>query len=186
MTKTPAADNFDFAEWFGDATPEESHDVFTRTDLVGEINRLTRQIEEDDRAAVESGGEKGLGEEATPDEEKLAELLEEFMASKRTIYLRGLTQDERNKLRKQHEASGNGPEDWPRRCLSASIVAMRKPGEPRRPTKLTYGAVVKLHAQLGEGQTADLFKKYQQATSGIPTVDADFLQRRSGQGATEE
>lgn len=184
MTKTPNPNDFDFADWFGDAdVPEESCDVFTGTNLVGEINALQRQIEEDDRAR---DVEASLGEEMSPAEEKLAGLLEEYLASKRTVFIKGLTQGERTKLRGQHEASKSGDEDFPRRCLSASIVALRRPGGQRTPTKLTLGAVEKLHAQIGDGQMTKLFQTYQQATSGIPAVDADFLLRRSGPANTEE
>lgn len=181
MSKKP---DFDFGEWFGNETaPEESHDVFTATGLVGEINALTRQIEEDDRGR---DVEASLGDEASEAEERLAELLKEFLASKLTVYIRGLQPGERIAVRKAHEASGRPDQDFAERCLAASIVGLRKAGQERTPVSLSLSAVQKMHKQLGDGQMAELFKTYQQATGGVPTVDADFLLRRSGPGSTEE
>lgn len=183
MTKKNAND-FDFAEWIGDGNvPEESVDIFTATNLVGEITALTRQIEEDDRGR---DVEPSLTDEASPGEERLAQMLTEYLASKRTVYIKGLTPGERAAIRKAHEASGRPDEDFPERCLSASIVAMRRPHGERTPVNLSLSAIQKMHRQIGDGQMASLFRTYQQATSGIPTVDADFLLRRSGPASTEE
>lgn len=179
-------DKFDFADWFGNAdAPEESCDIFTATHLVGEINALQRQIEEDDRGA-EGVTERTLSAEMSPDEERLAELYTEFLASKRTVFIRGLDQSERRDIRKAHEASGQPDEDFALRCLSKAIVALKRPGQPRTDTRITLGAMHKLHRQIGEGQMALLVETYQNATSAVPQVDADFLRRRSGQGDTEE
>lgn len=184
MTKNTTPETFDFADWFGGAdAPEESVDIFTATNLVGEIGRLQRQIEENDR--VTAAEERGLGDEMTDEEQELAVLLEQFLASKRTVFIRGLDQDERTKIRKAHEASRQPDEEFALRCLSAAIVALQKPGGDRTPTRLTLSAVKKLHRQIGEGQMARLFETYQQATAGLPNVDADFLLKRSGQGDTE-
>lgn len=183
--KNPTPADFDFTDWFGDVGhPEESHDVFTRTDLVGEIGALQRQIAEEDRVNVSL--ERGLGDEMSPTEARLAELLQMFADSKRTFFLRGLSPEERTAIRKAHDASGRGDEDFPERCLSASIVAVQRPGGERTAIKLTLSAVQKLHRQLGDGQMANLFRTYQQVTSGVPAVDADFLLRRSGQADTAE
>lgn len=178
---------FDFSDWFGDVdAPEESCDVFTATNLLGEIGALQRQIEENDRASSVDPSEKSLEDESSPEEERLAELLEKFLASKRTVFIRGLDQQERNAIRKAHEASRQPDDDFANRCLAAAIVAMKKPGQDRQPVRMTVGLVKKLHRQLGEGQMTELFRTYQNATSAVPQVDADFLLRRSGQGATEE
>lgn len=184
MTKKTNAADFDFAEWIGGGSvPEESIDIFTATNLVGEINALTRQIQEDDRGR---DVEPSLGDEASPEEERLAELLTEYLASKRTVYIKGLQPGELIAIRKAHEASGRPDHDFPERCLSASIVAMRRPRGERTPVNLSLSAVQKMHKQIGDGQMAALFQTYQQATKGIPAVDADFLLRRSGSASTEE
>lgn len=177
-------EDFDFSEWFGNTTtPEESHDVFTATGLVGEINALTRQVQEDDRGRDVEGS---LGDDASDTEARLAELLKEFLASKLTVYIRGLQHGELIAIRRAHEASRKPDQDFALRCLAASIVGLRRAGGERTPVKMTLSAVEKMHKQIGEGQMAELFKTYQQATNGVPTVDADFLLRRSGPANTEE
>lgn len=184
MGNTPQ--DFDFADWFGNVgAPEESVDVYTRTDLVGEITALQRRISEADEA-TEAVGERSLEDEMSPEEEKLAELLEAFQLSRVTFYLRGLSQEERISIRKAHEASGQPDHAFALRCVAKSVVALRRPGTDRTPTTLRLGDIEKLHRQLGEGQMANLFQAYQQATSGVPQVDADFLLRRSGQGDSPE
>lgn len=177
-------ETFDFADWFGNkGVPEESVDIYTRTDLVGEINRLQRAIEENDRV---NAVERSLGDEMDEEETRLAELLDEYTASKVTFYLRGLTQDERNSIRKAHEASREGDEHFPVRCVAKSIVALKRPGQERTKASMSVTHVRKLHRQIGDGQMARLFQTYQQVTSGVPIVDADFLLRRSGPEDTEE
>ncbi|WP_341394068.1 hypothetical protein [Arthrobacter sp. G119Y2] len=185
MTKKLDPNAFNFADWFGDANrPEESADVFTRNSLVGEINRLQRQIEEDDRAA---DVEASLGgEAASANEENLAELLQQFVDSKITVYVKALTPGERTAIRKAHDASGQPDEDFTIRALSASITALRKPGGARTAANLSYGDVIKLVEQIGDAQIEVLFNAYRQATSGLPTVDADFLLKRSGPANTPE
>lgn len=185
MSTTNTAEDFDFAEWFGDAgVPEESIDVFTRADLVGEISALQRTIQENDQ--VDLVEEKSLGDEMSPEEERLAELLQLFADSKRTFYIRGLSGGQLKTIRKQHETSGRDATDFVERCLSASIVGLRRPGGDRTKVTLNLSNIQKLHTQLGDGQFAEMFKTYQQATSGVPVVDADFLHRRSGQDAGAE
>lgn len=182
MTKTP--ETFDFTEWFGNEhVPEVSVDVFTATGLVGEITALQRRIAENDTVA---DVDRSLGDEMSDEEEQLAALLQEFADSRRTVYLQGLDQDARTAIRKAHEASGKGDQDFALRCVAASVVAMKKPGGKRQDMRLNLSTVQKLHRQLGEGQMSQLFQGYQQATSGIPTVDADFLLRRSGRESTGE
>lgn len=182
MTKKP--ETFNFSEWFGGGdVPEVSVDVFTATHLVGEITALQRRITDNDAVAA---AERSLADDMDEDEAALAQLLQEFADSRRTFYLRGLDQDARTAIRKAHEASRQPDGDFALRCVAASTAALRKPGGERTPLKLTLSTVKKLHKQLGEGQMAQLFEGYQQATSGIPNVDADFLLRRSGQGNTEE
>ena len=185
MTKKLDPNAFNFADWFGNTNrPEESADVFTRNSLVSEINRLQRQIEEDDRAA---DAEASLGDEAvSPNEEELAELLQQFIDSKVTVYVKALTPGERTAIRKAHEASGQPDEDFTIRVLSASITALRKPGGTRTPANFSYGDVIKLVEQIGDAQIEVLFNAYRQATSGLPTVDADFLLKRSGPANTPE
>ena len=184
MTKKNTPDTFDFAEWFGDENvPEESRDVFTGAHLVGEINALQRQIEEDDRGAPL---ERSIGDEMSEDEERLAGLLQEFADSKRTLYMRGLTPGQLRSIRKAHEASHQDDEDFVHRCIAASVVAIRTPKGKRTPVSLSLSGVQKLERQIGSGQIALLFKTYQQVTAGVPTVDADFLLRRSGPESTQE
>lgn len=175
---------FEFSEWFGDEdVPEASLDVFLATGMVGEIQALQRRIEEGDRVR---DVEASLADDQSDDEEALAALLQEFADSRVTVYIKGLTHNERRAIRKAHDASHQPDEDFPERCLASSIVALKKANGTREDVSMSLSAVQKLHKKVGDGQFAQLFQTYQQATSGIPHVDADFLLKRSGQANTQE
>lgn len=188
MPISDEAKNFDFDSWFGGAAlPEESADVYTRGDLMGRINYLTRRIEEAQRVAAAGVEESAAGEES-PAEELEAELtgiLEEFAASRVTVYLRALEKPERVTLRKQHESalkSGTvGDEDFAIRTVAASVVGLQAPGQEKRTdVRMSVAQVKDLYSRIGEAQMALLFAAQQTATNAAPVVRADFLQKSSG------
>lgn len=182
------ANTFNFQDWFGGATlPRESADVYTKGNLVGRINYLTRRIEEAQRVAAAAPEEGALGEENSVEAmtEELIALLEEFNASRVTVYLRALEPTERRKVRKAHDAAlkskTEGDEGFVIRMVAASIVALQAHGQDdETPASFTVPQVKELYTKIGEAQMALLFQAQQQATNAAPRVSADFLPKPSG------
>lgn len=190
-----AAQKFDFDSWFGKAAlPVESADVYTRGDLVGRINYLTRRIEEEQRiAAAGADSEASLGEATVAEDltEEYAALLQEFADSRVTVYLRALEKPERVKLRKAHDAAlkagQEGDEGFVIRSVAQSIVGLQAHGQTERTdVRMQVGQVKDLYSRIGEAQMAHLFEAQQTATNAIPRVSADFLQKPSGPAAGPE
>lgn len=187
MPISDEAKNFDFNSWFGGAgLPEESADVYTKGNLVGRINYLTRRIEEAQRVAAAGADEASVGEETGTEEleAELTALLEEFAASRVTVYLRALELPERRKIRKQHEAAlkskTEGDEGFVIRSVAAAIVGLQAAGqETRTEVRMSAAQVKDLYSKIGEAQMAQLFQAQHTATNAIPRVSADFLQKPS-------
>lgn len=194
MPISEKAKNFDFDSWFGGAAlPEESADVYTRGDLMGRINYLTRRIEEAQRVSAAGVEESSVGEENPVEahEAELEALLETFAASRVTVYLRALEKPERVKLRKAHDAAQKsgieGDEGFVIRSVAASVVGLQAPGqESRTDVRMSVGQVKELYSKIGEAQMALLFEAQQTATNAAPVVRADFLQKPSGPDAGPE
>lgn len=194
MPISDEAKNFDFKSWFGGASlPEESADVYTKGNLVGRINYLTRRLEEAQRVAAAGVEESSVGEENSTEEleSELVALLEEFNASRVTVYLRALEKPERVKLRKAHDAAQKGgtegDEGFVIRSVAASVVGLQAPGQEKRTdVRMSVGQVKELYSKIGEAQMAHLFQAQQTATNAIPHVSADFLQKSSGPDAGPE
>lgn len=194
MPISEEAKNFDFNSWFGGASlPEESADVYTKGNLVGRINYLTRRIEEEQRVAAAGVDEASVGEENSVEAmtEELTGLLEEFAASRVTVYLRALEKPDRVKIRKAHDAAQKGgvegDEGFVIRTVAASVVGLQAPGqETRTDVRMSVGQVQDLYSKIGEAQMALLFQAQQTATNSAPRVSADFLQKSSGPDAGPE
>lgn len=182
------ANAFNFQDWFGGASlPRESADVYTRGDLVGRINYLTRRIEEAQRVAAAAPEEGALGEESATEGllDEYTTLLEEFAASRVTVYVRALELPERRKVRKAHDAAmkskTEGDEGFVIRMIAASVVGVQAPGQDDvTPAKFTVPQAKELYTKIGEAQMALLFQAQQQATNAAPRVSADFLPKPSG------
>lgn len=190
-----AAQKFDFDSWFGNAAlPVESADVYTRGDLVGRINYLSRRLEEEQRiAAAGAEGEASLGETTTDEDqtEEYTSLLQEFADSRVTVYLRALTKPERVKIRKAHNAAQKntkaGDEDFAIRSVAASIVGLQAPGQTERTdVRMSVAQVTDLYAKIGEAQMTALYNAQLTATNAVPRVSADFLPKPSGPAAGPE
>jgi hypothetical protein len=182
MTEPLNPESFDFNDWFSDANlPEASADIFTNAGVLGELEELQRRIDTEARVTEL---EPTAGSKKSTLEDEYVALAEKFTASKVTVYVRALTLSERKAIRKAHDAAlkakQEGDEGYLIRCIAASVVGMKRPGQARVPAKLTVGQVKDLHKRIGEAQTAVLFQAFQQATNATPAVDADFLRRLSG------
>lgn len=185
MTNTP--ETFDIEAWLTDAhLPEESADVYKRADVISELSELRRRIELED--AADDPQERTIGQKSpTADlEARYAELLQTFAASKLTVYVRALTGEELRTARAEHEKRTEGMEpkeaniEFGYDLLAAAIVGMKPAGGERKPVSMTSQAVKKLAAGIGEVQVSAILQARQQAQSGVPQVDADFLLQRSG------
>ena len=195
MTETlhPVADpaEFDIEAWLQDAQlPEESVTVYKRGDVVAELSDLKRRIALEDRART---GERSAVEESlTPLEQEYLALLETFSKSALTVYVRALTDAE---LRTQRKETDERTKDLPPQeanlefgydLLAMAIVGMKSAGGERRPVTFTPAKVRTLRKAIGDTQVSQILTARQMAQNAMPSVDADFLQRHSGEEAGAE
>lgn len=189
MTETlhPVADpaEFEFEEWLQDARlPEESVQVYKRADIIAELSDLKRRIALEDRAA----SDERTAEDAalSPLEEQYLAALKVFSESALTVYVRALTEEE---LRLQRKATEERTKELPPLeqnlefgydLLAASIIALKPAGGQRKPVKFTPAKVRALRNAIGDTQVEQILTARQIAQKAMPSVDADFLQKRSG------
>lgn len=196
---TPAEttpESFNFSDWFADANlPESSADIFTNAAVLSELADLQRRMDVEERVEEGLPAEETVGSRSK--KTKLQELEDEYVAlaqrfedSKITVYCQALTSVQRKEIRAAHEkalkASVESDTGFIFRCLSASIVGLRKAGGERQPATLTQDDVEKLYERIGDAQIGAINDAYLTATNGIPTVDADFLRKRSGPATGRE
>lgn len=181
-TQTP--EEFDFNDWFGDANlPESSADIFTKADLLSELQDLERRIK-NENAVKEAEPTAASKSRVSELEGEYVDLARKFTASKVTVYVRALTEKERKTVRSAHDeaqkAGGETDAGFVQRIVAASIIGMRKADGERKPTTLTFEQVVQLNAAIGDPQLKAIYDAQLTATNGIPHVDADFLRKLSG------
>ena len=189
MTDTlhPIADpaEFDVEGWLQDAQlPEESVTVYKRADIIAELSDLKRRIALEDKA---TGADRAAGEEAlTPLEQEYLAALKTFSESGLTVYVRALTEEE---LRTQRAATEERTKDLPPQegnlefgydLLSLAIIAVKPAGGQRKAVKFTSAKVKALRKAIGDTQVSQILTARQIAQNAVPSVDADFLQKRSG------
>lgn len=187
----PSPDEFDFEAFLQDARlAEESVTVYKRADVISELSDLKRRIQLEDRA---NGGERSAAEEAlTPLELEYQALLETFSKSALTIYVRALTDEEMREQRKLTEERTKNlpPQDanleFGYDLLARAVVAMKSAGGERRPVTFDASKVKTLRKAIGDTQVDMILKARQMAQNAMPTVDADFLRKRSGEDAGTE
>lgn len=193
MTETPIitdhpAAGFDVEGWLQDAhMPEESADVYKRADVIGELSALRRKIEVAREASA--GAEKTADnvDQVTPLEAKYEELLETFSGSQLTIYVRALGPEEKQALRAAHEeACKDMPpleknERYGYDLMAAAITAVRPFEGERQDVTWSPEQVKKIVNTIGSMQMQLLLDAYQTAQSAVPSVDADFLRKPSGE-----
>jgi hypothetical protein len=187
----PDPAEFDFEEFLSDARlAEESVTVYKRADVIAELSDLKRRIQLEDRA---NGGERAASEEAlTPLEQEYKALLETFSESALTIYVRALTDEE---LREQRKLTEERTKELPPQdanlefgydLLARSIIAMKSARGERKPVTFNASKVKTLRKAIGDTQVDMILKARQMAQNAMPSVDADFLLRRSGEEAGNE
>ncbi|MDQ0756071.1 hypothetical protein [Arthrobacter sp. B3I4] len=188
-TADPAA--FDVEGWLQDAhLPEESATVYKRPDVVAELTDLKRRIELEERAA---GGERAAAEqEVTPLEAEYATLLDAFSKSALTVYVQALTDDKLRSLRAEVDAATKDltlveqNAEFGYALLAAAIVAVKPAGGHRTPATFTTAKVKALVDSVGQTQVGLVLAARQQAQNALPSVDADFLHKRSGSEPGQE
>jgi len=182
---------FNLEDFLQDANlPQESATVYKRADVVAELTELKRRIELEDRVNAD---ERSSGEAAlSPLEQAYEAALQTFSQSALTVYVRALTSDELRDLKASHEErTADLPPaqqnlEFGYDVLAAAIVGVKPAGGERTATTFTVAQVKALKDGIGEVQTQLILAARQQAQNGVPTVDADFLLRRSGMEAGQE
>lgn len=196
----PTADDFNFDDWFGDTRlPERSVDVFTRADLVSQLEALQRRIEEEGRADA-AVAEASLGDDNdSPLADLVAEyatVLEQFLASKVTLYMRAVPHEEQRTIRDSYgpqlpkSASDKSRLERLRLVgagtLAASVAGISRGDGPRQPANFTDAQIIQLEDKLGAAQMGRVNATFTQACNELPTVSADFLPKSSGPASTQE
>lgn len=194
---TPVNVPFDVEDWLQDANlPHTSVDVYKAGMLPAEAATLKRQIE----------AERGLEnlERTAADNDRFAELerryiqvLQAWAASKITVYVSALPPEKMRALREAHDLAHEGKdpavanEIFGYEILANAVIGVAETGvdytdEDGAPA--LYGPVAwemrhirSLARKLGGAQMSQLIRARQDAQSALPQVDADFLQRRSGE-----
>lgn len=196
----PAAAAFDFDEWFGETRlPERSVDVFTRADLVGQLEYLQRRIEEESKADA-AVADASLGDDnATVTAELVEEytrVLEQFLASKVTLFMRAVPHEEQRQIRDSYgpqlakNASDKKKMERMRLIgagtLAVSVAGISRADGPRQPAAFTDEQIIKLEDKLGAPQMGKVNAAFTAACNEQPIVSADFLPKSSGPASTRE
>ena len=184
-TSSTTPEEFDLDEYLGDVQPPAvSVDVATRLDLHGKLQRLKRRYEAELRATRE---EESLGGgETSAIAEEYEAVLKELTDSEVTLYLRALGDQELVEV--LAEAKKTLPvfdeKHTTLTVFSKAIIGIEKPGKPYRAVEWPIQTVESLFDRLGEQQVKKIIDTYNGAKLALPTVDADFLRKSSGQDDT--
>lgn len=187
MTNTSSTppEEFDLDEYLGDVKPPAvSVDVATRLDLHGKLQRLKRRYEAELRATRE---EESLGGgETSAIAEEYEAVLKEITDSEVTLYLRALSDQElADALTEDREGKADFTEkDATLTVFTRAIIAVEKPGKPYREVRWPAQTVESFFERIGELQVQKIIDTYNGAKKALPTVDADFLRKSSGQDDT--
>lgn len=189
----PAA--FDLDAWLHDAKlAEDSADIFQRPDVFGELTDLQRQIED-----LKAASKRASDEPRQSDRRALAELnsryeqlLEEFAASRLTVFVRAIPDEEIRELRVAHDARWqkridkdpknrlDANNEFNRRLVAAAICALQPAGGERVDASFDFEMVKKLEDAVGGAQVKQIIEARQRAQLQAPEVTADFLRGASG------
>ena len=113
-------------------------------------------------------------------------LLETFSQSALTVYVRALTADELKAQRAETEARtkdmppNDANAEFGFDLLAAAVVAVKPAGGERTPVTFTSDKVKALRNAVGDTQVSQIITARQIAQNAVPSVDADFLLKRSG------
>lgn len=181
---------FDVAAWLEDAhLPERSATVYQRADLAARLMDLERQIRNE--AAVEEAPAGG-----SPLVKEYKRLVEQFEASKLTVFVRAVTQERQQEIVAE---LGDGPgKDAGERerleymreigaaTLAEAIVGVAEGNGGRQPAEFTPRQVRSLNARLGDAQAGLINDAFLKACREIPVVSADFLLKLSSRDGGDE
>lgn len=200
MTENTASTNktFDVEDWLQDANlPHESVDVYKAGKIPAEAKSIQRQLEVErsleniDRSAADVSRFAEL-------ERRYIQILEAWAASKITVYVSAIPPEKMRALREAHDLAHEGKdpavanEIFGYEVLANAIVGVAETGvaytdEDANPA--LYGPVSwemrhvrGLANKLGDAQVSQLIRARQTAQNALPTVDADFLRKNSGEG----
>lgn len=175
MTETPietapleAPADFNFDDWLTDAKrPERSVMVYKRADLLGDLDDLERRIRE---LASIPEEDQSLADSPTALEEEYLAKAQEFHDSGLLFRVKGLTQDEMDKINKAGADAKETSEQIGRRLIEAALVSPR----------LTFDQLGKLSQAIGDAQMKQIVTAYMLATMKAPEVTVPFSRRSSG------
>lgn len=188
----PAAE-FDLEDFLSDAAmPEESAEVYKRANVVGKLASLRRKIELERKAAAVSEKTAGDVDVLGPLEAEYERLVQVFAESQITVYVRALSSDEKFVARRQSDEltkdkpalEQNKHYGWT--LLAAAIIAVEPFGKPRVNVNWSVAQVKALESKIGPAQMDHILNAYKVAQGNLPTVDADFLHKPSGEGTGQE
>ena len=167
MTETPQ--DFDFDAWLeGAERPERAVTVYQKAGLIADLDALEAKIlaAEDDEDA--DGPSMGGGvNKLRAEYQKLAK---QFHDSALTIRIQGHDEAEKREIAKANPELAPGELGYV--VVAAAITS----------PKVTAEQLRRLEKKIGEAQFALIPAAYQQASTEIPAVSADFLPRRSTPG----
>lgn len=163
--------DFDIDAWLNDAErPARSVTVYQKAGLIAELDALEEKIEnaEADEAA-DLNYERGLGEmtESQKLRAEYAKVAKRYHESALVITLEGRSDTERMEIARANP--GVPPTQLGYIAISDAILS----------PKMTPAQLEKLEAKLGELQFQQVIERFQQASTEIPVVSADFLPKPS-------
>ena len=199
QTAKPVADPaqaFNIDDWLLDANlPTQSADVFKAGQLPAEAGALQRAIELE-RATLDQESSAAEKSKLAKLETRYAALLQEWVASKITVYVTAISKDALQALRDKHDADTEGMDPKVANelfglvLLAAAIIGVAEPGveyfnedgSPALygPVTLRPNQVRALRNKIGHTQMELILAARHTAQNGVPDVDADFLLERSG------
>lgn len=198
----PVNKSFDVEDWLLDAKlPHESVDVFKAGELPAEAKAIQRQLE------VERSLENV--DRTSADVSRFAELERRYIqvvgawaASKITIYVSAIPPEKMRELRVEHDAKHEDMIDkalaneiFGYTLLAKCIVGVAETGVKYTdedgapalygPVSWASNTIRGMAKKLGPAQMSLLIAARQNAQNALPTVDADFLRKNSGQDTAD-
>lgn len=191
------AQTFDMDTWLLDAElPTQSADVFKAGQLPAEAGALRRAIEIE-RAQLDAEPTAADKSKLVKLETRYAALLQEWVASKITVYVTGISKDALQALRDAHTEQTKDMDNIEEvnrlfgfDLLAAAIIGIAEPGVEyvnEDGTPALYGKVTlrpnqvrAMQNKIGHAQMELILAARNTAQNGVPDVDADFLLEHSG------
>lgn len=189
MSENLTPETFDIDGWLtGASLPQRSVTIYQRPDLVADLQDLARRVailESVQDAEATAAGSPEADELKALQAEQLAKLLE-FKAGKLTLWVRALDTEELKAIEaatpRITKDDGTEEPDWAangRAQIARSIVAAAGPDDVKRDVTFTVDQLRVLEARIGQAQFAQITGAKNAAQLQVPTLDADFLPKRS-------